>query len=50
MGKSLSLEHVRHELVESAGQDMQQGDANNAKYFARRDGIFGIGQMKYESG
>lgn len=46
MCETFALKHVRHELIESAGQNMQERNAHNAERFACRHRIIGIGQMK----
>lgn len=45
MSKSLSLENIRYELVESTGKNMQQSNTNNTENFPRRNWVVWIGQV-----
>lgn len=45
MGCPLAAHHVHEELVEAAGQNVQQGNAHNAEHLLRLDDIRGAGQV-----
>jgi len=47
VGITLAAHHVHEELVEAAGQDVQQGDANNAEDLLWRDHVGGVGQVHH---
>lgn len=50
VGESFALEYVRHKLIETAGQNVQQRDAHDAEGLARRHRIVGVGQMQNHAG
>lgn len=49
MRETFALKNVRHELIESAGQNVQQCNAHNAERFARGHRILGVGQMQHNA-